>query len=103
MKDTPRKRIHIWATDNNGQIASECANDAAIMGKHTWANKTGEINGRNMGEILRKFKMFSANTEFMPKNNDKRNMTTWRSPDGNNWREVDYIAIIERRKIGLTT
>ena len=94
----PKKHIHIWATDNNGQIACDENNDREIMGMHTWADKTDDMNGKSMKKILKKHKMFVTNTKFIPKKHDKRNLITWKSPDGNTWKQIDYIAISENQK-----
>ena len=61
---TPKEKenkMHIWLTDNNGQLGTTRKNDKNI-GKYTHENISEKGNGKNLEKMLRENNMRAMNT-----------------------------------------
>ena len=97
----PKNDIIIWAADNNGQIAKPNNNNDrgeeihtnAHIGPWHYAPNSEKGNGGKLVKVLHKYELTATNTIHHPKDNDRRNLTTWTSGDGKIHKQLDYIII----------
>ena len=106
---TPKEKdnkIHIWLTDNNGQLGTTRKNDKNI-GKYTYKKISEQGNGKNLEKIMREKNMRAINTFKTP--TKKRGIKTWETTNENKkiQRQIDFIIInnnktnwVERGKTG---
>merc|ERR1711915_31197 len=95
MGTEDNKKMHIWMTDNNGQLGTrskKCKN----IGKHVRTKICSKGNGANLKKTLQNRKMRAMNT-FLKAAEDKdeetEKLTTWRSINGKQKGQIDYINI----------
>ena len=91
----PNNLIKIWRTDNNGQLSRNDTN-SQYVGKWTLGGKLENPNSQNLSRICENNEWVALNTFFIPVKNDKSNLATWYSSDGNIANQLDYIIIEDR-------
>merc|ERR1712112_467459 len=74
----------LYKTDNNN------------IGPWTLGDRLGNINSINLAECCDQYDWVASNTHFIPKNQNKRNLATWHSNDGQLEKQIDYVLINKR-------
>ena len=87
-----KNNIHIWRTDNNGQVAT-CGGNKDFVGKWTIARKTDAGNGKQHGEFSHTYNYVCSNPYVVPKQNNKENLDTRHNYDGAIEKQIAYCMI----------
>ena len=104
--EIPKNDLIIWAADNNGQIArptnnndrGEEINTNAHIGPWHYASQSEKWNVGKLVKTLHKYELTATNTIRPPRGNDRRNLTTWPSGDGEIHKQLHYIMISKNMK-----
>jgi len=94
-KAEDNKKMHIWLTDNNGQLGTKGKRDKNI-GVNTRVKISSKGNGANLRKTLRERKMRAMNTFFQQESDPEKNrekLNTWRSINGKQRGQIDYMNI----------
>merc|ERR1712168_1519962 len=94
-KTEDNKKMHIWLTDNNGQLGTKAKNNRNI-GNHTRTKICSKGNGANMRKMLQTRKMRAMNTFFKAaedRDEEIEKLATWKSINGKQKGQIDYINI----------
>ena len=92
----PKNLTKIWGTDNNGQIARN-EDNKNYVGEWAKSNVMENHNSKMLRNTCDENDMVLRNTLFKPKNGDKTNLATWYNTDGTISKQLDYIAIDEKK------
>ena len=94
----PHNNTIIWCNDNNGQLSKSLNKERNSIGNWALGNKCEEGNGINLQNCCNEHNLICANTFFIPKNNNKRNLATWHNHDGEISRQIDYVMISNKHR-----
>jgi hypothetical protein len=84
--------LHLWMTDNNGQLGYGGKNP--YIGKNCRVKNNEKGNGTQLAKFAKRFKMRATNTFFSKTiNSHKDDLATWTSPNGKIKKQIDYILV----------
>ena len=91
----------LWCTDNNGQIMIIMKMLKTLLenGAMEIKRKKKGMEGKLKKNIIN-FNLTAANTMYNPNNNGKENLVTWYSNTNNIKKQLDYILISNKHKLG---
>lgn len=97
LPGTEKRHLRMLLIDANGQVSAsntvKYTNVDKTIGPHTNIKRLEWGNGMALRNTCVKNDMRIANTWYMNKQNDTGKHTTWRSPNGNQSRQIDYVRI----------
>jgi len=94
-KTEDNKKMHIWLTDDNGQLGTKGKRDKNI-GVNTRVKISSKGNGANLRKTLKDRNMRAMNTFFQQESDPEKNrekLNTWRSINGKQRGQIDYMNI----------